>query len=41
MNLALERYKEQIIVNEAFRDSLAEELVSNHISEDYHITCGK
>ena len=31
MNLALELYKEQIIVNEAFRDSLAEELVSNQI----------
>ena len=33
MNFALERYKEQIIVNEAFRNSLAEELISNHISE--------
>ena len=30
MNLALERYKEQIIVNEAFRQSLGHELVSNN-----------
>jgi hypothetical protein len=33
MTFALERFKEQIIVNEAFRDSLAEELISNHLSE--------